>query len=250
MKPNFKVLATSALIALPLPSFAQSADGEWEFVVAPYLWATGLNGTMATIPGVPPADVDASFSDILSNLDAAALVVLHANNGRFGISGDLQYYKISAGITSGGPVGASSDLLVRETIATVLGDYLLTSGPGYELWGQAGLRYWEVESEVNITAGGGTRTSAGSSDWVDPVIGVRGNKQLGENSYLTGWALFGGFGGGSDEMYDVFGGYGYQFTETTAAVIGYHYLSVDRSDGEFLFDAVQKGPIVGVRFKF
>lgn len=247
---NPKVFAAVPFFAFATPLLAQDAPGEWTYKVAPYLWATGLKGTAATIPGAPAVDVDASFSDLLDSLDAALMVVGHASNGRFGISGDLQYYKLSTDRT--GPLGgAQADVRIRETIATVTGDYKLSEGPGYELWGQAGIRYWNVESEIQLTGpGDASNFTEGSDNWVDPVIGFRGRTRVGDNGFLTGWAYLGGFGAGSDEMVDLFGGYGYQFTPTTSAVLGYRYMSVDRDDNGFVFDMEQSGPMLGVLFEF
>ena len=37
----------------------------WEFSVTGYAWASGLNGTLATVPPLPPIGVDLTFVDIL-----------------------------------------------------------------------------------------------------------------------------------------------------------------------------------------
>jgi len=49
-------------------SWADEGKSEkWDITFAPYLWATALEGNM-TVKGLP-ASVDASFSDIVSNLN-------------------------------------------------------------------------------------------------------------------------------------------------------------------------------------
>ena len=52
------------LMLLVLPVCASAEDGEdWTFTVAPYLWITGQEGKIATLPPLPPAEVDISFGD-------------------------------------------------------------------------------------------------------------------------------------------------------------------------------------------
>ncbi|MBE1282554.1 MAG: hypothetical protein GJ676_04505 [Rhodobacteraceae bacterium] len=253
------VLGLTGLCASPTDVGAQETtqdytvpDSGWNWVVAPYAWMSGLSGQVGVVSGVPPTDIDLPFSDILKNLDMTGMIVAHANNGRFGVSGDLQYYKLSGSNTSQAPNISQVDVRVENTIVTLTGDYLVSSGPDHELWAQAGLRYWRVVNDLTVfrTAPPPVLSGASSNSWVDPLIGMRGRKRIAENTYLSGWAYFGGFGAGSEEMYDLFGGIGYQFTDTTSGVFGYRWMSVDRVDGGFIYDTVQKGPLLGVVFRF
>lgn len=50
-----------------------SSDKDNKIVLTPYLWGTSINGT-STIGLLPPLDIDASFSDLFSNLNFAASV--------------------------------------------------------------------------------------------------------------------------------------------------------------------------------
>ena len=51
---------------------ATISDQAWTFTVAPYLWAAGIDGTVGQ-PGLPPVDVDASFSDVMKHFDVGAM---------------------------------------------------------------------------------------------------------------------------------------------------------------------------------
>jgi len=51
-------------------------------------------------------------------------------------------------------------------------------------------------------------------------------------------------------MWDIMGGLGYEFTETSSVVVGYRALSVDYSNEGFVFDIVQRGPLMGAVFRF
>ena len=63
------------------------ADENWQFQIAPYVWTAGLEGGVATLPGVPAASVEASFIDILEKLDVAFMIAGEAHNGRAGLGG-------------------------------------------------------------------------------------------------------------------------------------------------------------------
>ena len=62
--------------------------------------------------------------------------------------------------------------------------------------------------------------------------------------------LFGGFGAGSDLMWDVNVNLGYQWTDGFSTSIGYRYLAVDYSDSGFLYDVVQQGPTLALIWHF
>lgn len=240
-----------AALSLSARAEAQDQVSGWNWTVAPYLWGTGLNGAVGGLPGVPPAEIDVSFSTILKNLDMAGMVVVNGNNGRFGISGDVFYAKISGSSNSLAPLWSQTNLRVKETIITLMGEYNLSSGADHDLWAVAGARYWDVENQLTLLPGTRPQRSGTLQDsWVDPVIGLRGRKDLSDTMFLTGWALAGGFGVGSDEMVDLFGGLGYQFSDRTSGILGYRWLSVDRVDGNFVFDMKQQGPMLGVSIAF
>ncbi|MGH7286827.1 MAG: hypothetical protein ACREI8_02275, partial [Myxococcota bacterium] len=73
-------LAAILLVSLLLPTPAVAAD-EWEFSVTPYIWGTAITGDVGAKGNT--ADVDASFSDILENLNAAIMGTVEARNDRF-----------------------------------------------------------------------------------------------------------------------------------------------------------------------
>src|SRR5689334_4628461 len=69
---------------------------DWSFTIEPYAWAAGMKGTAATLPPLPPIKVDASFSDILKNLDIAAMVGAELRYQKFAAYADIIYTDISA----------------------------------------------------------------------------------------------------------------------------------------------------------
>ena len=56
-----------------ISAYADANSGDqWEFQLAPYAWLAGQNGKVATLPGLPPADIDIDFyDDIWGNISSA-----------------------------------------------------------------------------------------------------------------------------------------------------------------------------------
>ena len=242
-----RAIALLAVLGLPGAAAAQS----WEYTFAPYLWAAGQSGDLSAVSGQPPVNVDLSFGDIFETLDFAAFFALHGNNGQWGFSADLGYVTTSDSATFPGPAFSGADVETETLFVTVTGEYLVSSSPRGRLWAGAGLRYWDVSTDITLGAGTLPGLTVGDGDsWVDPVIGVRGRNDLGRNSYFTGWAYLGGFGAGSDSMADLFAGIGYEFNDRTSGVFGYRYYEVDREEDEFVYDVSQQGPMFGIVFTF
>ncbi|MDW3225360.1 MAG: hypothetical protein R8G34_21145 [Paracoccaceae bacterium] len=229
---------------------AQSSES-WNYRITPYLWGAGQTGVVQYGSGLPPVDVDLSFSDILENLDLAGMIILNANKGRYGLTFDYQYVNLnSEGVTPGTNFG-SAEVDSISSIGTILGEYRVRDSQKTTLWAGGGLRYWNVSTDLNLSAGTQPATSASSGDnWFDPVLGLRGRTNITDRWFATGWAYAGGFGAGSDAMVDVLGGVGYEFTDAVSGVFGYRYLSVDRDEPDFLYDVEQQGFMAGVSFNF
>jgi len=62
----------------------QGDDKDWNFVVAPYIWFSALNGVTGV--GRVEADIDASFSDIFSNLNIGFMMYGEARYKKFGLN--------------------------------------------------------------------------------------------------------------------------------------------------------------------
>ena len=65
------------------------ATAPWQLSVTPYLWATALKGDVRV--GRTKRQVDASFNDILDNLNGALMLSLELRKGRFGLLSDTVY---------------------------------------------------------------------------------------------------------------------------------------------------------------
>ena len=83
---------------------AQNFDAEPDWKISAYLWTTSLYGTL----GIGPieADIDLSFSDLLSSLDIGGALVARRDWGANMLWGDLTYLSLSPD-DQPGPAGSS-----------------------------------------------------------------------------------------------------------------------------------------------
>lgn len=243
--------AKAAEVYLPVTPSAEQVqtEGGWTFYVAPYFWAAGLDGSVAEF-GLPPVNIDFSFSEIFDHLDFGAMAIGEARYDRYSLFGDVIYVKLSG--EKGTPRGivASDVALSTESFAGFLGggySFLESSSGRLDIVG--GVRVWSVDTELSFRGGildGVSRSD--SATWWDALAGLRGNYSITPQVYLTGWGLVGA--GEADIDWDVAGGVGYRFNDTIEAVAGYRALGVDFQDEGFLFDVVQHGPILGLVVRF
>jgi len=89
------------------PGAAPPPTPQWEFSLAPYLWMTGLEGTVDA--DRHSAAVDVSFSDIWDVLDIGVLAAFEARRGKFSVTTNA-IYMAPAGAGPGCRRGATSSI--------------------------------------------------------------------------------------------------------------------------------------------
>jgi hypothetical protein len=260
----FKALATSVIGLLALAAAAQAADiapppepvSGWEFEVAPYGWVAGLSGEAAQF-GLPEQEVDVTISQVIDNLDIALMGLVQVRNERFSAFSDLVYGKLTAEIGTPRQIIADKVEITSKTL-------MWTVGAAYSIYYEpevanfdlvVGGRLWSLDTDVKLKGVPDvldipTKFNDGES-WVDPLVGAKGRYSLSPEFFVTGWGLFGGFGITDDKlMWVLFGGIGYEAWPGTAIVAGYRAVSVDYHNGNFIYDTVQQGPLLGIDFRF
>jgi hypothetical protein len=243
----YRLIATTIAVLMSSVALAQAEDG-WEFQIAPYLWMAGMDGDVGLLPGVPPADVDASFSDILDNLDFAFMLAGEARKGRGGVLGDIVYMDLGASGATPGPLYSTAKLDSRARLATVAGFWSPWRDGAAAVDFLAGARFWAVDTKLSLGAGFLPATSASHDEnWIDPFVGARLKGPLGGDKVFGSLGLIaGGFGVGADVMWDAVANIGYRWTDGFSTTLGYRYLSVDYSDGDFVWDVDMHGPTVAL----
>lgn len=258
LDPNKKQTATLAdpstaaantTLELESPAPQTTTDDEWHFVFSPYFWMAGLHGTT----GGPNrmVQVDANFSEIFDSLKFAFMGVFEAHRGRWAIQTDVEFVSIENDQATPGPLFSSANAKIKTFVFTPEVGYRFYDDPDKGSFAQVlgGTRMWRISTDLTFNAGILPAVQISDSrSWVDAVIGLRGKATLSEKVFLMGRFDVGG--GGSKFTYQVFGGLGYNITKKIAFVGGYRVLDVDYDGNNFVFDMSQRGPIMGVGFRF
>ena len=213
-------------------------EGGWNWGVSPYGWMAGMEGDVAIGPVV--SHVDESFSDVLENLEFAAMIALDGNNGRWGVMGDLFFASLedSQNTALGKVKGEVEQLIVSAVpyVRVVTCDKM-TVDIG------VGVRYIDTTVEVSAPA----RNVKGSRDWADPIVMARLHLPVSEKCFLNLTGDIGGFGVESELTWQVVVAAGHSITENVDLLVGYRHLDVDYEDGSFAYDIATSGFGVGVR---
>jgi hypothetical protein len=263
--PMFVAAFSLVLALLCAPAYGEdgsSLSEEWEFTVIPYLWMTGLEGDIG-VKGVT-AHVDASFSDILDNLDLAAQVHLEARKGKWAFFLDPTYLRIVGNETAASPFGGSLDVEVTTEA------WLVEGGAFYRIAESAvgddgvrsiavdllgGFRYNYLKAGVDVEGSINVDVEE-SKDWLDPIVGGRIQARLSKKLLLNLRGDIGGFGisDASDSTWSLLAALGYQLNERTTLLVGYRALAVDYDEGSgsdlFEYDVTMSGPFFGTAIKF
>lgn len=243
-------LPAVALLVSTVPSIASA--GEWETSLTPYLWMAGLKGTVGAFPGLPPAEVDASFKDdILGNINLAFMMAAETRKDRVGLLMDLAYVDVEDSAALRGVIYDSASLQAKLWLFTFLGEYRLQESDQGFLDVVAGAKYISWENIIRLSNAGATRELSGKDDWFDLVVGIKGSHAFGDSPwFINGALLGGGFGIASDSLWDLSVSLGYQWTETFSTTLGYRYLDIDYEDDGFLVDLALDGAVIGFHWNW
>ena len=226
-----------------------SSTDKWQFQFSPYFWLAGLHGTGGV--GNRTTQVDESFRDVFDALNFAFMGMFEARKDKFISLTDLEYVSVSDEKATPGPLFSTVDAGFKTFIFDQEVGYRLLENPekGASLDVLGGARVWRVKTDFEFGAGilPATRVEA-SRSWVDAVGGLRGKMALSQKMFLTGKFDLGG--GGSHFTWQVFAGAGYNLNPKIALIFGYRALDVDYHKNNFVFDMNQRGPILGLGFKF
>ncbi|KAA6185415.1 hypothetical protein F2Q65_08820 [Thiohalocapsa marina] len=235
-------------VLLAAPAAAQ--DSGWSFAVSPYLWAPGIESAVETQWGT--VGVDMSTSDVLSDLDLAFMGAFEARNGRWGLIADLFYAELSQ--SRANPLGPLFTRGRIETSAKALSGYAgyrVSEKERLAVDALVGFRVTDLELDLSLSPGvlPGQRLGV-SGTWVDPVIGVRARVAIGENWFATTLADLGGFGGDSDQTWQVLAIVGYQLDARWSVQGGWRWFSAEHELEGLDVETDFSGPLLGLTARF
>jgi opacity protein-like surface antigen len=257
-------LALAGLAALGIAGRAAAAEPasdfeypDHEFSVVTYLWGSEVQGTLGS--DSTSTDVDASFSDIVEQLNLGVMVAAGARWGRFvtlfdgmwmELEGEAERGTVQAGQITLGP-GEVDAQLHQGTADLKLGYRILepTAERPISVDLLAGARYWHVRNEIDIDLSLlPDRSFDDSTDWVDGVVGARLAFGLARGWQLVVMGDVGGWdiGSASHTTWQLMGLLGFDLSEKWGVRVGYRALSVERD----LADLEFRGPIIGALYRF
>ncbi len=212
---NNKLLLSVTLFFTGLNS---AAADEWEWEVTPYLWASGISGTVSV--GNTSADMSVDFSDIVDVLQGGALLRFEGTSGKHGVFGDIVFLALEedeAKDTVGGKLEVDLDSLIVEA------GYRRHISERFAI--DFGVRYWDFDTELTPAL---LPKVKASTDWTDGFIGARFSNSFGGK---WSWVLRANVGaGGSDLALGLDLDFRREFASGNRFTVGFRALDVDQSD--------------------
>lgn len=227
---------------------------EWEYVLAPYGLLPSITGD-ASIGRVDDAEVNLDPGNVLESLEFGAMLQAEARHSS-GFGASLNYAFMNLGENATGPMGLTqleSDIFqgTLEGFGTYRFNFQESTLDAY-----AGVRWWEINIDVDLTGPLGGRRLSRDKDWVDPVLGLRWISQLNDSWRLLLQGDIGGFDIASQFTWGLQAGAIWDVETDWSIVFLYKVLAVDYESGEkgtpdyFSYDTTTQGPLVGMIFRF
>ncbi len=247
------VLADGASAPPPL-----ATSSPWHFEVAPYLWATNMNGTIKI--GDVTSHVNQTFGDLIAHLNWGAMLWLSANKDKFGLFVNALYASASINTSDDTlPIKAKSNFgiysagLSYQVYQTMIGN----SSTQFSITPYAGARYTNNHASLTVNSPYGSFRAADDENWTDPIVGARLEFDFTKAWLVTLAGDIGGTNASSNYSYNLIGLLGFKpqtMWTSTAWYLGYrlldqHYIT---GSGENYFNWNMKlfGPMAGVSFTF
>jgi hypothetical protein len=245
-----------ATLALLTTSFAAAADEssqQWRQTLFIYGMGAAIDGTAQI--GDVKVPVDASMSDVFSNLEFGAMGAYRLENDTWSFTTDVTYMGLGGSSrTQGGLVKGDVDVDQFTLMGTV----------GWRLSGHVeglfSLAYFDlstdlqVETTAPISGTVTTRNASTGASWIDPLVGLQYSTPLGDTWRLNLRGDVGGFGVGSDLSYQLLANVRWQANDTVGVVLGYRIIAFDYESGDGRnyerYDLTEQGPLLGVTVSF
>lgn len=238
-----RVCAALLCCALAGPLAAQEFNAQ----ITPYVWGTGIGGTVTPVAGGQRLHFREGLSDVLEDLDGAFFLSGLVRYGRFVVIGDLSASRSSRdGVVPG--LGITAKGRLEQTSLTLAAGYRALETESATVDYLLGLRYWDIEGRVTTPVPG--LSARVDVDFIDPIIAARTNVRLSDRWSVIGYGDIGGFGVGSDLTSQLLATLNWQARDRLYLSFGYRHLFVDRDDRGRGVEASFSGPLLGLSFTF
>lgn len=238
---------TPALTALCLATFMVPAmageEDTWKVEFTPYVWAAGLDADVTIANRT--ANVDASFSDLLDNLDMAAAFLATAQYNSWVTWLQVDYLDMSTDFSKG-PASGSVD--TEMTMSTFGFGYQFQGWkPGQTFDVLLGVRNLKLDNKLKMGVLG---EFSSDRSITDPVVIVRPSIPLSEHWRFNPTLSY-GTGGDSEKTYELQPQFQYQAWKNGAFRFGYRKVGYDiESSRGNTFDGAFEGPFIGFGMTF
>lgn len=224
-----------------------AADDGWHFAFAPYLFATGLKGTIGARGRT--TDIDLSLSDVLHSFDIGLMGAFEARKKKIIFTSDVMWIKLSEERNTPGVLYSTAKLGVNMFICQPSGGYRVfeSEAGSFDILG--GVRIISVETHLDFRAGILPAFDVSQrKTWAAPVVGGHGLYDLSPKFFLsTIFDIGGGFG--THVTGQFYGGAGYRIRPKIALLGGYRYMKNDYDDHNgFVFNTSMSGLLFGAKF--
>lgn len=238
-------------------SIDNDADASvWQFSVTPYVWAVNLDGNARV--GRLETDVDAPFHETVKDLSFGVIAYLEARRDRFAFYVNPVFSRVQdTESVEGFDIDATADIGVFGAgVSYRVGEWHAGEATGGVLRTiavepLAGVRWTYLR--VELDGNKGLPQTDQNENWFDPIIGARAGVGILDRWQIGVEGDFGGFGVGSDFTWQALGLVGYRFEAfglRQTLQIGYRALDQDYDNGNFKWDVLQHGPVIGLTTKF
>ncbi len=244
----FALLASSSFALAQEVSRIPKASNEWRFEITPYLWASGIKGTLGLDSGLAKS-ADFTSNDVVSNLKSGGMISAEAHKGQWGVMGDV----VSATLQKTGAIPNTGDtvgdkITLQQTILTGVATYTVANTKDAYVDAMLGARAIYATATLNVNGYG---TASKTTSTVDPIVGAKGRYRIADTSwYIPAYADIGSGGGTTNLTWQVMAGVGKSFGSLVDASLTYRALYYDMKAGGVLQKTTMQGPQVAVTFKF
>ena len=233
---------------------ASSTPDEWEFSLTPFLWGSGIDGTVGLAER--EADFEASAKDLVKSLDFGIMGNFEARRNRWSLGADAVYTDLGKDVTvegSGEIVESSSEIPGAQNPRLDMSMTIIEGHVGYQVANSldvlAGVRGVNTSSSLAVDAGTLAEVDGG---FVDPIVGGRFRRDLSEKLWVNLRGDVGGFGAGSDFSWFLSAVAGYRVSRLISLDFGYRIWDLDfESDNDLKrLDVTLAGFAGGLTFHF
>lgn len=236
-----------ATAASSLSTGAMAADGDgWTLNGGPYVWGAGIRGHVGH-KSTGTQFIKSDFADIAKTVDMSVMLMGEARRGPYSVLADLMY--IDTDTRNRLPGGAKLEVESKTASGFLGGGYTVLGDESRRLDVAGGVRVWY--SGTTLTFHGGPLAGLSGSDnatWADAMAGLRGHYAVNDRFWLSSWGMAGA--GQSREDWDLAALAGWEFLPGFSAVAGYRAMGVNYRHDGFVYDIVQKGPLLGISGRF